>query len=162
RVISNLLVNAMRHGSPPIVVTAKLSESSVRIAVEDGGPGVPEQLQAHLFERFARGDDPRGSGLRLTISRAYPRAHGGGRPRRRPPRQRPRAHDLPRVRPRARRGRPARPERARRALRARPPAGLSERQAELCSARTNWYASAPTAAPTSGARMYSQSACRSP
>src|SRR5262249_6944561 len=34
RVISNLLVNAMRHGSPPIVVTAKLSESSVRVAVE--------------------------------------------------------------------------------------------------------------------------------
>ena len=39
--------------------------------------GVPDELRPRLFERFARGDDARGSGLGLTIARAYARAHGG-------------------------------------------------------------------------------------
>jgi signal transduction histidine kinase len=77
RVLSNLLVNAARYGAPPIVVTASRTDRHVRIAVEDAGPGVPEELRSRLFERFARGDDGRGSGLGLAIARAYARAHGG-------------------------------------------------------------------------------------
>jgi signal transduction histidine kinase len=49
----------------------------VRIAVEDSGPGVPDDLLARLFERFARTDSAVGSGLGLSIARAYARAHGG-------------------------------------------------------------------------------------
>ena len=77
RVISNLLVNAVRYGSPPIVVAADQRDRHLRIAVEDSGRGVPEALQPHLFERFARGESARGSGLGLAIARAYARAHGG-------------------------------------------------------------------------------------
>ena len=77
RIVSNLLINATRYGEPPIVVSAEGRDRHLRIAVEDAGAGVPEDLQPRLFERFARGADARGSGLGLTIARAYARAHGG-------------------------------------------------------------------------------------
>ena len=77
RVISNLLVNAARHGSPPVVVTAEQRDGHVRISVEDAGPGIPDELRPRMFERFGRGDDVQGSGLGLTIARAYAHAHDG-------------------------------------------------------------------------------------
>jgi signal transduction histidine kinase len=58
-------------------VRAEQRDRHLRIAVEDAGAGVPEELRARLFERFARGDGDRGSGLGLAIARAYARAHGG-------------------------------------------------------------------------------------
>ena len=77
RVVSNLLINAVRYGRPPIVLSAVQRERHLRIRVEDRGPGVPEELRARLFERFARGDSAVGSGLGLAIARSYARAHGG-------------------------------------------------------------------------------------
>jgi signal transduction histidine kinase len=77
RVLSNLLINAVRHGKPPITVSAERRDRHVRIAVEDCGDGVPPELRPRLFERFARGEDAGGSGLGLAIARAYARAHGG-------------------------------------------------------------------------------------
>jgi signal transduction histidine kinase len=77
RIVSNLLINATRYGRPPIVVSAEGRDRHLRIAVEDSGEGIPEDLRPHLFERFARGDEAIGSGLGLTIARAYARAHGG-------------------------------------------------------------------------------------
>jgi signal transduction histidine kinase len=77
RVVSNLLINAVRYGRPPIVVTAEQRDRHLRIAVEDGGAGVAEPLRPRLFERFARGETATGSGLGLAIARAYARAHGG-------------------------------------------------------------------------------------
>jgi signal transduction histidine kinase len=77
RVVSNLLANAVRHGAPPIHISAEQRDRHLRVSVEDGGTGVPEELRARLFERFARGDAGRGSGLGLAIARAYAQAHGG-------------------------------------------------------------------------------------
>jgi signal transduction histidine kinase len=77
RVVSNLLINAVRYGSPPITISAESRDRHLRVAVQDCGEGIPASLQPHLFERFARGEDARGSGLGLTIARAYARAHGG-------------------------------------------------------------------------------------
>jgi signal transduction histidine kinase len=77
RVVSNLLINAARYGSAPISVGVEQTDRHVRISVQDSGPGVPEELRPDLFERFSRGTDARGSGLGLTIARAYARAHGG-------------------------------------------------------------------------------------
>ncbi|HEY3922162.1 MAG TPA: GAF domain-containing protein [Gaiellaceae bacterium] len=77
RVVSNLLANAIRYGAEPIVVTAERRDRHLRIAVEDAGGGVPEELRERLFERFVRGDETAGSGLGLAIARAYARAHGG-------------------------------------------------------------------------------------
>ena len=77
RVVSNLLVNAMRHGEPPIVLAAEQRDRHIRISVADHGEGVPEEVRPRLFERFERGADAPGSGLGLAIARTYARAHGG-------------------------------------------------------------------------------------
>jgi signal transduction histidine kinase len=77
RVVSNLLVNAARHGRPPIVLAAEQRDRHIRISVADHGEGVPDDVRPRLFERFERGVDAPGSGLGLVIARAYARAHGG-------------------------------------------------------------------------------------
>ena len=77
RIVSNLLTNAARHGSPPITIAAEQRDRHLRVTVEDRGAGVPEELLGSLFDRFERGDHGRGAGLGLAIARAYARAHGG-------------------------------------------------------------------------------------
>ena len=78
RVISNLLINAVRYGARPITLAAEARDTFLRITVEDNGAGVAEDVRPRLFERFARTEGENvGSGLGLAIARAYARAHGG-------------------------------------------------------------------------------------
>jgi signal transduction histidine kinase len=81
RMLSNLMANALRHGEPPVTVTAAQRDTHLRLAVEDRGPGVQREFVPRLFDRFARGPESRGrtkgSGLGLAIAQAYARAHGG-------------------------------------------------------------------------------------
>src|SRR4051812_29276687 len=79
RIVSNLLVNALRYGREPIRLTAANHDRHFRLAVEDRGPGVSDDFASRLFERFARaGDAPAGgAGLGLSIAQAYAQAHGG-------------------------------------------------------------------------------------
>jgi signal transduction histidine kinase len=77
RILSNLLLNAVRHGEPPIMLRAEQRDAHLRISVSDHGEGVPDELRSRLFERFERGDAAPGSGLGLAIARAYAQAHGG-------------------------------------------------------------------------------------
>lgn len=84
---SNLLVNAIRHGTVRGVgghvrITAVVEGSEFRVRFEDKGPGIPLQDQEHLFERFYRvgGDRARlsgGTGLGLSIVKNIVAAHGG-------------------------------------------------------------------------------------
>lgn len=80
-VIANLVGNALRHGGPPVRVRLSSSASQVRIEVTDSGPGLPEQVLPHVFERFYKADDARartpGSGLGLAIALENARLHGG-------------------------------------------------------------------------------------
>jgi signal transduction histidine kinase len=77
RVISNLVANAVNYGAPPIRIVARQRDRHLRVAVEDAGPGVPEELESKIFDRFARGGSDTGHGLGLAIARAYAQAHGG-------------------------------------------------------------------------------------
>src|SRR4051794_30800044 len=79
RVVSNLVVNAIRHGAPPICVRASVGDGRLRITVEDAGPGVPPELRGRLFDQFVRGQSTSsmGSGLGLAIARSYAQAHAG-------------------------------------------------------------------------------------
>jgi signal transduction histidine kinase len=78
RVVSNLLINAVRYGAEPITVSVEAGDTEVRLTVEDCGEGVSEAVRPRLFERFARTDSVNvGSGLGLAIARAYAQAHGG-------------------------------------------------------------------------------------
>jgi len=77
RVVSNLVINALRHGAPPVVVTARQTDRHLRISVADEGPGIAESFRTQLFEQFSRGGATGGSGLGLAIARSYALAHGG-------------------------------------------------------------------------------------
>jgi signal transduction histidine kinase len=78
RVVSNLLTNAVRYGAEPITLSAEAGDTYLRITVEDSGEGVSEEIRSRLFERFARSESANvGSGLGLSIARAYAQAHGG-------------------------------------------------------------------------------------
>jgi two-component system sensor histidine kinase KdpD len=61
-------------------VSATRDGDSVRVVVEDEGPGFPAGDPAKLFDKFQRGNEEGavvGAGLGLTICRAIVRAHGG-------------------------------------------------------------------------------------
>jgi two-component system sensor histidine kinase KdpD len=81
RIVTNLVVNALRYGSAPVIVTAERSDRHFRLAVEDRGEGVPSEFVPDLFERFTRSEETRqragGSGLGLAIARSYAQAHRG-------------------------------------------------------------------------------------
>ncbi|MEV6865095.1 ATP-binding protein [Streptosporangium subroseum] len=85
QVVVNLLGNARVHTPPGTTVTVSVhvpGPSEAELAVTDDGPGVPEELQKELFERFVRADKARsrasgGSGLGLAIVKAVVSAHGG-------------------------------------------------------------------------------------
>lgn len=75
--VDNLITNALRYGAAPVCIRARAVDDHVEIAVSDGGPGVPADLQERLFERFASGTSSGGTGLGLYIVRELARAHGG-------------------------------------------------------------------------------------
>jgi signal transduction histidine kinase len=77
RILLNLVVNALRHGKPPVLLSVLQRDSYLRVRVEDSGDGVPSDLVPRLFERFERGGAGEGSGLGLAIAQTYARAHGG-------------------------------------------------------------------------------------
>lgn len=76
QVMDNLVLNAVRHGRPPVEVTATGSPTEVEICVRDAGAGVEASLHDRLFDRFATGSS-RGTGLGLFLVRELARAHGG-------------------------------------------------------------------------------------
>lgn len=89
QVVANLLANARTHTPPgtTVTTTVRQDDGTVRIAVHDDGPGVPNALQPNVFQRFTRGDDSRyrasngngngSTGLGLSIVAAVTQAHGG-------------------------------------------------------------------------------------
>jgi two-component system OmpR family sensor kinase len=84
QVLANLLANARTHTPEGTTVTVGVSARGDRavLRVADHGPGIPETLLPHIFERFARGDSSRSraagsTGLGLSIVHAVVTAHGG-------------------------------------------------------------------------------------
>jgi signal transduction histidine kinase len=81
RMLSNLVANSLRHGKPPVTISAAGEDRHLRLVVEDRGDGVPHEFVPRLFDRFARSTESfgrgDGSGLGLSIAQAYARAHGG-------------------------------------------------------------------------------------
>jgi signal transduction histidine kinase len=88
QVMTNLLANAVNYtpaGGRITLVTAPGAwdgHSYVTLVVRDTGPGIPEEEQQHIFDRFYRGVAARatgvaGTGLGLAISGDIMALHGG-------------------------------------------------------------------------------------
>ncbi|XSG83057.1 MAG: stimulus-sensing domain-containing protein [Methyloligella sp. ZOD6] len=83
QVIVNLLENAISFSPADgqVRVFTKRQDKTIEIAIEDEGPGIPEENLERVFERFYT-DRPeqyfgQNSGLGLNISRQIIQAHGG-------------------------------------------------------------------------------------
>jgi two-component system OmpR family sensor kinase len=85
QVVANLLANARAHtpAGTKIDVAIARAADGIRVSVADNGPGLSEEDQKKIFERFYRADpsrvrvDGEGSGLGLSIVNAVMKAHGG-------------------------------------------------------------------------------------
>jgi two-component system, OmpR family, sensor kinase len=81
RALANLIANAIQYGGSARL-TAFAEDGRAVVAVEDDGPGLPDDELEAVFEPFHRAERSRsretgGAGLGLTVARQAARAHGG-------------------------------------------------------------------------------------
>ncbi|MFD7513417.1 ATP-binding protein [Streptomyces niveus] len=80
-ILANLIGNALKHGGSPVRVSVRSVGGELVIEVRDNGPGIPEAVLPHVFDRFykASASRPRseGSGLGLSIAMENAHIHGG-------------------------------------------------------------------------------------
>jgi PAS domain S-box-containing protein len=83
RVLQNLLDNASKFSPDGGTILVRLFnvDAGTIIEVEDNGPGIAPEEQAHLFKRFSQGSAGKryagGSGLGLYLCKQIVEAHGG-------------------------------------------------------------------------------------
>ena len=82
RTVENLVDNAIRYAPEhtTVAMTARTLGGEVELRVADGGPGVPAELHAQVFERFAQAGEGRARtsrGLGLAFCKLAVEAHGG-------------------------------------------------------------------------------------
>ena len=78
--INNLIENAVKYGGDKNEIECILGSENY-IAIQDKGPGIPQEFRARVFERFYRIDEGRsrstgGTGLGLSIVRHIINLHG--------------------------------------------------------------------------------------
>ncbi|WP_435896967.1 ATP-binding protein [Streptomyces niveus] len=80
-ILANLIGNALKHGGSPVRVSVRSVGGELVVEVRDNGPGIPEAVLPHVFDRFykASASRPRseGSGLGLSIAMENAHIHGG-------------------------------------------------------------------------------------
>ena len=77
QVLTNLIENAIRHGSDPVTVTAMEEGEQVVVQVDDSGDGIAPEVRRRAFTKFWTTGQRGGSGLGLYLVNGLVRAHGG-------------------------------------------------------------------------------------
>jgi len=68
-ILYHLLENALLYTEEEVELTISVEEQSLKIRVYDKGPGIPNELQDKIFDKYVRGNHSKipGSGIGLTI-----------------------------------------------------------------------------------------------
>jgi PAS domain S-box-containing protein len=77
QVLTNLLENAIRHGSDPVCVSVEVQGELVVVRVDDSGDGIPPEIRRRAFTKFWTTGQRGGSGLGLYLVNGLVKAHGG-------------------------------------------------------------------------------------
>ena len=83
QVFTNLLSNALKYAPAGSTITVRAwaeDPTTVRVTVQNEGPGVPPEHLDHIFDKFYRvtaADRVTGTGLGLSICKGIVEAHGG-------------------------------------------------------------------------------------
>jgi PAS domain S-box-containing protein len=80
RIIENLIGNALKFSDAAEHISVEVHplEDGVQIAVNDRGPGVPDEIKEEIFEPFKRGTSAaEGHGIGLTLVKRFAELHGG-------------------------------------------------------------------------------------
>ncbi len=82
--LSNVVRNAVTHTPPDtrIEIGAATSPGRLTLTIADNGPGIPQAILPHVFEKFIKGydseaDGGQGTGLGLAIAKGIMEAHHG-------------------------------------------------------------------------------------
>jgi PAS domain S-box-containing protein len=83
-VFSNLVGNAIKHSDKKPVISIRLDKEPIggklhyRVAVEDNGPGISDELKPRIFNRHLRGSTKaKGSGIGLYLVKTLVESYGG-------------------------------------------------------------------------------------
>jgi signal transduction histidine kinase len=84
QVLLNLLENAVKYGpaGQTVTVRARMHGDSLRVEVDDEGPGIPEPDREAIWQKFVRlqrdrGSHKAGTGIGLAVARDIVARHGG-------------------------------------------------------------------------------------
>lgn len=83
QMLDNLVGNAIKYTPDKgrVAIGMSMHESQIILQVQDSGPGIPKEEQAHVFEKFYRAsnapDEVQGSGLGLAIVKSIVDSHQG-------------------------------------------------------------------------------------
>ncbi|WP_076858272.1 HAMP domain-containing histidine kinase [Bradyrhizobium mercantei] len=81
RAVTNIVENAVKHGSTITVALRPTASDHIEIEVADDGPGIAPALRDRVFEPFFKADSARqgsgGFGLGLSIALDIAKRHGG-------------------------------------------------------------------------------------
>ena len=78
-VFANLIGNAVKFGGPGVEITIRVEDEGefVRVAVEDTGPGVPDDQKQEIFHRYEQKKRGVGEGLGLYLVQVLIERYGG-------------------------------------------------------------------------------------
>jgi len=84
--LGNALANAIAHtpADARVIIDTEVTRQAVAVRITDDGPGIPEEVLPHVFEKFVHArrlqpglaDGGEGTGLGLTIAKGIMEAHG--------------------------------------------------------------------------------------